>query len=831
MSLKKFTFGCAAFALSLLPAMAQQQANLNVSNYRVGLSHKLKFTDDDIQAMGEKCTPYGLPTIKQTVEAVNSYNTTVFSKSRTAKSVAEAATRGAYVAADTVMWESFESWDGSAFNYIPEGWTEFAASDSYVKADYGYNPTWSVYQTDGYNAPYATDGQYVGMISYGYDLYDEDSVLVQAAPEQDEWLVSSAVSAIASTHYLSFNLGYSPISMHYFMNGADFDVDFTRKSFDLEILVTTSTRRPSNDVADYVSVFKLSDVIANEIKEVGTDSVSISKLMSFTWHSFNLPLKQFAGEDIRVAFRYTGKNGGTVLLDAVRVSDLLPMAKYAVPEGAFFYGFSQEHYVVGQQQASAVLLPADRQSVWMNTSNSDSRTYEWAYFQDGDADSVPSGVFKEKNLVLPAHNACEMMYMPILTATGENRSNEFTKTGVFKYGGNTAMTYGDIAVVHGAGNYDLTKGHWTAPLDGSNSRFLFGTGSESFWTQHNSNLTGKVTGVANWYEQPASPYIISRIWLPLAQFNSVTTNIKFNCTIYKCRINDEGILETTDEVIANTSTTSKSVKENQVNGSYNMVFDFENPVVIDQPVLIYIDGFQNTNLLTIAPLAQALGHDSGVNYALISLETKNKSYWMAPLENIITNADGVGNAATSFCISSNAVYPYLYSKEGYAFAAENAGGEKTFECDTYFAPDTWTVEGMPAWAKFDKIVDEATSSVKVKFTVEALPADVTGRSANVKVVSECNEMTFTLLQGDKAVAIEGVDAAKTVMARMADNTIQLDYTSDITSVAVFNAAGSLVKSASLPASGSATLDASDLTRGTYIIRFGGKTHPVVKVVK
>ncbi len=837
MNLKKFTLGFAALALAFAPAAMAQQAesgspkaaDLTVSNYRMGLAQKLRLSDAELKAMGEVCTPYGLPTIKQTMAAVKA-GKAALSKSRKTQSTVAPVSRASYTSTDTLLWESFESWDGQTFNFTPDGWTEFSVSDDAINVEYGYNPTWATYQTDGYYSPYATDGNYVGMLSYSYDIYNEAGNIIQAAADQDEWLVSPKTS-VAASNYLSFDLGYSPISMHYFMNGEDYDIDFERKSFDLEVLVTTS-RRLDNNPENYTSVFKLSDAIAKEIAEAGTDSVSITRLMSFTWHHFCISLKEFDGQNISVAFRYTGKNGGTVLLDAVRISDLLPVAKYVVPSGSFFYGFSQEHYVAGQGQASVVLLPADRENVWTNISNADSRSYEWLTYEENDDMNTPTGAkYTDTDLVMPAHNASQLIYMPVLTAKGEANTNDFTKTGMFKFGGNSLMMYGETAVLHGAGNYDLTKGYWTAPLDDSGQRYLFGTGSGAFWTQYSDQLTGKVTGVANWYDAPASPYIITRIWLPLAKFNALNSNLSFNCTIYKVETDENGTLVVTDEVIANTSTTAKAVSENQVNGSYNMVFDFAEQVIIDQPVMIYIDGFQQNNVLMIAPLAQALGHDSGVNYALISLETKNKSYEMLSLENVITNPDGNGNAATAFCISSNAVFPYLYSLNGYAYAAPDQGGEVTFECDSYFSPEEWTVEGLPAWAKMEKVIDETSMTVKVKFTVDAIPSDVEGRTANVKITSVCNDMTFTLLQGADATGIEGVDASKSVMARLADNTLQLDYTAGITSVAVYNTSGVLVKSATLPASGSATLDASDLGRGTYIVRFGGSSHPVVKVVK
>jgi hypothetical protein len=237
--------------------------------------------------------------------------------------------------------------------------------------------------------------------------------------------------------------------------------------------------------------------------------------------------------------------------------------------------------------------------------------------------------------------------------------------------------------------------------------------------------------------------------------------------------------------------------------------------------MIYIDGFQQKNILEIAPFAQPLPHDSDINYALLSLETTNSSYILYPLEGLITNATGVGNAKSSFCIHTNATFPYLYSIDGYTFEVPNDGGEKTFNCDTFFSPDEWTIEGLPNWAKIEKTIDETNATVSVKFQIEALPTDVQGRSANVKITSLCNSMTFTLLQGSEITGIQNVDKCNTAMVRLADNTLQLDYVEGINSVAVYNASGMLIKSAVLPASGTYSFDASDLSCGTYIVRFGG----------
>ena len=830
MNLKKTALSCIMAAL--LPIMANAQvantANLeksNTANYRVGLSHKLNLSKPDIKAIGEACTPYGYPAMDKVAIALNGHNASMTKTRNNIASKIAPTNRTAYTASDTILFESFEAWDGS-FNWMPTDWTEFSASESTLSATNGYNTTWQAYQTDGYYAPYATNGAYVAMVQYGYDFYDEDSTLIQLAPEQDEWIVSPAITDIQENNFLIFDLAYAPISMHLFYENEEEVVDFERNSFDLEVLVTTSTRRPTNDESVYTSVYKLSEIVKNQINEAIEDTTKMAELMYFKWNHFALPLKDFAGENIRIAFRYKGKEGGTILLDAVRVSDKLPIAKFATPEGSFFYGFSQDGLWLGDQN-KYTLLPADRESVWKNMSNEDADEFAWSYALPEDMETL-NGKSTERDLVIPANRASGFYQFPELTATSSNRADADDITGLYKFGGNSAFDDGQGgSVLLGMTNWDPTKSYWWGQI--TEGKYLFGSGSEVFFGQ-TEGLTGKVTGVANYYDKPASPYVLTSVWLPLYKCQSLSKSLRFNCTIYKVAIEEDGTTTITDEVIANTFTTAGDVVLTSA-GTYIMTFNFTDAVIIDEPVMIYIDGFQQKNLINIAPLAQPLPHDSDKNYALLSLETSNSSYILYPLEGLITNADGIGNAKSSFCIHSNAIFPYLYSIDGYTFEVPDAGGNKTFTCDTYFSPEDWTIEGMPEWCTLEKSLDESTGTVTLKFTAESMPSDMDGRSANVKITSLCNDITFTILQGSAITGIEGVDAQKSVMARIADNTLQLNYGDGINSVAVFNAAGVLVKATDLPSSGSCTLDASDLGRGTYIVRFGGKNHPTVKIVK
>jgi len=63
------------------------------------------------------------------------------------------------------------------------------------------------------------------------------------------------------------------------------------------------------------------------------------------------------------------------------------------------------------------------------------------------------------------------------------------------------------------------------------------------------------------------------------------------------------------------------------------------------------------------------------------------------------------------------------------------------------------------------------------------------------------------------------------------NSFELSYTSDFTSVAIFNISGQMIASYDLPATGQFSIPNHDLAQGVYIIRFTGNMTETVKVIR
>jgi hypothetical protein len=146
MNLKKTALSCIMAALLPITANAQKAntANLeksNTVNYRVGLSHKLNLSKSDIKAIGKVCTPYGYPAMDKVAITLNGHNASMAKTRNSIASQIAPTNRAAYTASDTILFESFEAWDGS-FNWMPTDWTEFSASESTLSATTGYNTTW-----------------------------------------------------------------------------------------------------------------------------------------------------------------------------------------------------------------------------------------------------------------------------------------------------------------------------------------------------------------------------------------------------------------------------------------------------------------------------------------------------------------------------------------------------------------------------------------------------------------------------------------------------------------------------------------------------------------
>ncbi len=761
--------GLSVSAVSLV-AMAQtntQKAGLqgvsafgvNKYNRPVGLNSFKNLPDQMLQQMGARVSANGVPSKAQAQKMLNAAmaGNAVKNDLRKAKAQYAPATRASYTANDTLFWDSFEGWDGETMPWLPSNpnkWnTQSAIADLTPYLTNGSCPTWTTYQGDGYYVPYAMDGDQMLVCMFGGEAYGPDGVSVVApAPQQDEWIVSPTVNGIEGSHYLSFDICYSPWQTHFFVEGNDTIFDTKRVSYNVEVLVTTNTRSVSYDAANYTKVYDLTEEVDKQLAATDmNDNEAVGQLLYMTWKHVQIPLKDFAGKNIRVALRYTGTKGGSILVDAIRVSDLLPVAKYDLPSGSFFWGFSETAKLFSNMKMG--LVPAYVPTVWENYSNPDSKEFAWTYM---DANGKQASA-ADYNLVMPAQPSSQLLEMPSLTAKAGSRQDVYNAgagvPGMFKVGGNAAYAGEGLNENFYVGNFDATKQFWTGEIsaNGTQKMYAFGTGSGSFYGALSNYAYNAVDGIGNFYETPASPYVFNTVMLPLGEFFNLGATLA--CTIYKVKDGNE----ITDEVIAQATVTDGT----QIAGGWFLIFNFSEPIVVDEAIFVMIDGFSNTNLLEIAPLSQALNHDSDKSFAFVKLNLEKGGFSVIDVANLLAGLEGSTNMCVSHCIGMNAVFPYIHAMEGDVFAAANEGGQKAFTVDTYWAPADLTITASEGWVKAEPVVDEAAQTFSVKVTAEAMPATISGRRAEVKVQGLGCEEVITVVQGSEVTGINGVQIAGT----------------------------------------------------------------------
>lgn len=725
---------------------------INKYNHPVGLNNFKNLPDQMLQQMGKRVSAKGLPTKAQARQLLSA--SMVKNGASKVKKQQSPATRANYTASDTIFWESFEGWDGETMPWLPNDpnkWnTQSAIADLTPYLTNGSCPTWTTYQGDGYYVPYAKDGDQMLVCMYGGEAYGPDGTTVVApAPQQDEWLVTPTINGIEKSHYLSFDICYSPWQTHYFIEGNDTIFDTSRASYNVEVLITTNTRSVSYDAANYTKVYDLTEEVDKQLAATDmNDNEAVAELLYMNWKHVQIPLNDYDGKNIRVALRYTGSKGGSILVDAIRVSDLLPVARYDLPSGAFSWGFSETAKLFTAMKMG--LVPAYVPTTWENYSNEDSKSFSWKYM---DANGKEFGS-TNSDLQMPAQPSSQLLEMPVLTAITGSRQDVYNAgssvPGMFKVGGNASYAAEGVNENFYVGNFDPTKQYWTGEIsaNGTQKIYAFGSGSGSFYGAISNYAYNAVDGIGNFYETPAAPYVFNSVLLPLGEFFNLGATLA--CTIYKVK---DG-MEITDEVIAQATVTDGT----QIAGGWFLIFNFPEPIVVDEAIFVMIDGFSDANLLEIAPLSQALNHDSDKSYAFVKLNLEKGGFSVIDVANLLAGLEGSSNMCVSHCIGMNAVFPYLHTMEGDTFAAKNEGEEKTFTIDSYWEPADVKLVAEESWIKATPIVDEKAQTFSVKVTAEAMPATISGRSGVVRLQGLGCEQVITVLQGSEITAIQGVNA-------------------------------------------------------------------------
>lgn len=207
-----------------------------------------------------------------------------------------------------VLSENFEAWDGVTADWWPEGWSEINTNEEQAAMNDGIF-TWHVdSKRTGQTIPDAVEGSKFAIVYYAYG-YDENNKRVDLA--QDEWLVSPAF-AVQAGDSLLFQLGYSPL---YLFDLNNENIDWGSWTFTTKKPSTTLQVMVRPEGGEWAKLYDVFDEWADsELRDL-FDNYSAS-----TYHQVALPLAGYEDKEVQVAFRFVGKFGNTMELDAICVT-------------------------------------------------------------------------------------------------------------------------------------------------------------------------------------------------------------------------------------------------------------------------------------------------------------------------------------------------------------------------------------------------------------------------------------------------------------------------------------------------------------------------------
>ena len=680
------------------------------------------------------------------------------------------------VSNDFTFFESFEGWDGLTSDWTPEGWSRDNKTES---------ETW--YVSDGGYFNYPTDGDY--LMSVDWQLpFDDDFNFIILDP-RDETLISPAFTPVLYD-YLAFDIHYSTYFMYYDMFTDEFFFD--DPLFNIQVLLSTDDGKSWN-------------VIWDASKEYTVDDIDI--LDNAMWSTKLLSLSDYIGKSIKVAFRYTDREGGdNIALDNIAVRELNPTALYMRPQGFFNLGMSQEWRSVN---ADLMIGQAYSQTIWRNRST-EPISYKWEFENPDGSGSIITSTEKNPNTPYPFN----WYAIPKLTAYSENKNSNY-QWGVsdmkyFMAGGDTDIS----GTVIGVGNYDLSYDFYS---------YYFVDGDYAFGTSTDNSIDG----VANYFEKPVNKYILDEVWAALGEF-SFPEGTEFTMVIRRV---SGGYVS--DTIATATCTTADVIA--LANHAYTMPFskfkiideetglEVEHEYLeIEDAILIEITGFNNIPGSKISFCAQEFNADpTGESNAYIYLLQGDNRYLRSY------------NGATSLVMNLEITYSFLVA-DSYDFDVAEGGGEKTFGVISYFSPNGWWLEESPEWVDisydFDPEVWAYTGECNLNISVEPLPASEDLREAVVKIATLGADLSI-LVKQNRVTGLSVTNISKNKVVNN-NNNFNLSYTKDYSTVTVYNVAGQKIASYNLPESGEFLIPAGNYPKGVYLFNFtGANAANTVKVIK
>lgn len=556
---------------------------------------------------------------------------------------------------------------------------------------------------------------------------------------------------------------------------------------------------------------------------------------------------------------------------------------YSKPEGSFFMGIDP---VASTGGFNVMYVAPFENQTWTNLTEgaSDLNNSIWQ-IDPSDPDELPSICKDFTTTYFGAwYNEAFGAYAPTLTV--DNVSFRLEMAGKSKnypmliQGGREAMYAADAQ-----GNMANAKMATCNPGDPSVTgltrvlNFSYDS-NDAQLTADNKNFWSKITKVENTevksfitiLDKPAAPYMLRSV-----SFTAVAhaeAGAEFVLNVYKRENGEKG------ELLA----TSKMVTEAEVSAPDGSgvpsftIFPMEFPIAVEDPAT----GFTNDYLLVdseiMCELTGFYGNAKVKHFSLfVQLNKYEQVVASKEYNSLLGLYDANGNmveefnasrlffgaadpapdteTVKQFCVLYDITMPFVgildyfdptvepiqpidvdMTAKEITYQAKGTDEVVQFEtvcsetADNLFITDE-NGNDLPEWVKVQaadlEIKPNSGMFVQVmQFQIKGMPAGLDGRKAKVRIDSNNAVKYINIIQGTGSVNNVTVDGLNAVMAGEA---LELTYPAEVAGAQVFNVAGQLVKDVEFDGTGIAKVDAQDLAKGVYVVKFAN--NKTVKVIK
>jgi hypothetical protein len=683
------------------------------------------------------------------------------------------------------LFESFEDYDSTQV-WLPENWT-WESKTGIQRDNPDYN-TW--FTSSSFLTTRPSDGKHFEWINFSM------------TQRQDEWLITpSLVPQVGDT--LFFDAYFSPFWMLFNMELEIPAIDFEHPASLLQAMISTDEGK------NWTSLWRAID----DYRDCNYQELS-SYFLDSEWHEIKIPLTDYAGQTVKIAFRYEGFFGDNNGLDRISVSRERPFtpkapdASYDIPEGFFLSGLTPN----GQGLAGIMFAPAYYPVVWRNTSF-DAKQFYW---------EMPA-VFGTETYISTEENPVERYiqdgyYFPILTVRWEDKTSEPYSwaigtpnlpygTPVFFAGGhiNDHIQSAGLSGL-GVGNFNLING--VAPYAFAEDSYVFGTRPDR-----------SVDAIANYFRKPPQPYILKAVNIAVSNFEAPAGT---GLELILHRSNENRAL--LDTIATCLWTTGKAITAPDF---YNIGFD-TGELLISDALLIELKGL-NSPGISLACFSETIHNSPDNNNACLF-------QWQNGERTQLQTAEALepGNA-TSLCFSLDLTYSYIAPQNlEYTLTCGMQKEEKTVDMTGYFPATTWNIaSSVPSWLSVTIIPESGDNNVpRIRFATEELIEGIEKRYVTVSITdSKGGLCTFSVVQDLFAGIKPEQEAVRLIEVRNQSAAFELIYPGDsFNRLQIYTVSGQRIADCPLSSSGNFILPRSSLNRGIYFLQFTGKTTETVKIV-